>query len=136
MTACFSLAVVANDSLDAGRSGAAVAAVIREWRASGRIADYNATEGMVVGLVGTAVTRRSATDALALALLATEMFPNSHRAFAALGDAQQASGDRTAAVAAWRKALDLNPRTSDGDRAAAAVVERKLAGGDASRAMP
>ncbi len=123
-----SIAVVVNDSLDAGRSGSAVAAMVRELRASGRIADYNATEGVVVGLVGTAITRRSATDALALAQLATEMFPNSHRAFASLGDAQQVSGDKASALASWQKALNLNPRASDADRAAAAAVEKKLAG--------
>ena len=124
-----SLAVVVNDSLDAGRSGSAVAAMVRELRASGRIADYNASEGVVVGLVGTALTRRGATDALALAQLVTEMFPSSHRAFASLGDAQQTSGDKAGAVASWQKALSLNPRATEADRTAAAVVERKLAGG-------
>ena len=83
-----SLATVVNDSLDAGRSGSAVAAMVRELRASGRIADYNATEGVVVGMVGAAVTRRSAADALALAQLATEMFPTSQRALASLAAAQ------------------------------------------------
>ncbi|HSC98855.1 MAG TPA: hypothetical protein VLI21_08130, partial [Casimicrobiaceae bacterium] len=77
-----SLATLVNDSLDAGRSGAVVAAMVRDLRASGRIADYNAAETVVVGLVGTSITRRGAADALALAQLATEMFPNSHRAFA------------------------------------------------------
>jgi len=124
-----SLATVVNDSLDAGRSGSAVAAMVRGLQASGRIADYNATEGVVVGMVGAAVTRRSAADALALAQLGTEMFPTSHRAFASLGDAQRASGDNTAAVASWRKALELNARATDADRTAATVVERKLAGG-------
>lgn len=124
-----SLAVVVNDSLDAGRSGAAVAGMVRELRASGRIANFNATEGAVFGLVGTAITRRSASDALALAQLATEMFPASHRAFELLGDAQLASGDKTGAMESWRKALSLNPRVTDADKAAAGVVERKLASG-------
>jgi hypothetical protein len=124
-----SLATIVNDSIDAGRSGSAVAAMVRELRRSGRIADYNATEGVLVGLVGAAVTRRSAADALALAQLATEMFPGSHRAFASLGDAQRASGDSTAAVVSWRKALELNPRATEADRRAATAVERKIAGG-------
>jgi hypothetical protein len=123
-----SIAVVANDSLDAGLSGAAVAALVRDLRASGRIADYNATENVVVGLVNTAVTRRSATDALALAQLATEIFPRSYRAAAALGDAYKTTGDTTAAVASWRRSLDLNPRTTEADKAAAAAVEKKIAG--------
>lgn len=121
-----SLAVVVNDSLDAGRNGAAVATMVRDLRASGRIADYNATEGVVVGLVGTAITRRSAADALALAQLTTEMFPNSHRAFAALGDAQLASGDKPSARESWQKSLALNPKATDADRAAAITVEKKL----------
>ena len=124
-----SIAVVANDSLDAGRSGAAVAGMIRALRASGRIADYNATENVVVGLVNSAVTRRGATDALALAQLATEMFPASYRAFAVLGDTYKTSGDTTAAVANWRKSLELNPRRTEADKAAAAAVEKKIAGG-------
>ncbi|MEQ1691777.1 MAG: hypothetical protein ABMA00_10845 [Gemmatimonas sp.] len=124
-----SLAVVVNDSLDEGQSGSVVATMVRNLRASGRITDYNATEGVVVGLVGTAITRRSAADALAIAQLATEMFPNSHRAIALLGDAQQTSGDKTGAMASWQKALTLNPRATEADRAAAAVVERKIAGG-------
>jgi hypothetical protein len=123
-----SLAVVVNDSLDAGRSGAAVTDMVRALRTSGRIADYNAAEGVVVGLVTTSITRRTPGDALALAQLAVEMFPTSHRAFAALGDAQRASGDTAAATTSWRKALELNPRASNADRAAAAVVERKLSG--------
>src|ERR1043166_1898987 len=124
-----SIAVVANDSLDAGRIGAAVAGMIRALRASGRIADYNATENVVVGLVNSAVTRRGATDALALAQLATEMFPASYRAFAVLGDTYKTSGDTTAAVANWRKSLELNPRRTEADKAAAAAVEKKIAGG-------
>lgn len=131
-----SLAVVVNDSLDAGRSGAAVADMVRALRASGRIADFNAGEGVVVGLVNTAVTRRSPPDALALGQLAIEMFPASHRAFAALGDAQRASGDTAAARASWRKALELNPRASNADRGAATAVERKLAGGPPSTSVP
>jgi hypothetical protein len=79
-----SLATVVNDSLDAGRSGAEVAAMVRALRASGRIADYNASEGVVIGLVNAARTRRSAADARALAQLAVEMFPDSQRAAAAL----------------------------------------------------
>ena len=123
-----SLAVVVNDSLDAGRSGTTVSDMVRALRASGRIADFNAGEGVVVGLVSTAVTRRTAADALALAQLAVEMFPTSHRAVAALGDAQRASGDNATAAATWRRALELNPRASNADRAAAAAVEGKLSG--------
>jgi hypothetical protein len=100
--------------------------MVRELQRSGRIADYNATEGVIVGIVTTAVARRGAADALALAQLATEMFPNSHRAFAALGDAQRAGADTAAAAASWQKALDLNPRATDADRTAATAVERKL----------
>jgi dipeptidyl aminopeptidase/acylaminoacyl peptidase len=129
-----SLAVVVNDSLDAGRSGAAVAQMVRVLRASGRLDFYNASEGVVVGLVGSTLARRGAADALPLAQLATDMFASSHRAFAALGDAQRASGDRAAAMASWRKALELNPRRTNADRAAATAVERKLSappdGGD------
>ena len=121
-----SLAVVVNDSLDAGRNGAAVTSMVRALRTSGRIADYNANEGVMVGLVNTAVTRRSAADAIALAQLATEMFPNSHRAFASLGDAQQAGGDKPSALVNWKKALDLNSRATNADRNAATAVEAKI----------
>jgi dipeptidyl aminopeptidase/acylaminoacyl peptidase len=120
------LAVVVRDSLEAGRSGAEVAALVLAWRDAGRLGDFDVAEGALGALGDDRLQRKRTADALAIHTLATSLFPASHRAFARLGDAQRASGDNAAAITSWRKALDLNPRATEADRAAAAAVERKL----------
>jgi dipeptidyl aminopeptidase/acylaminoacyl peptidase len=60
--------------------------------------------------------------------LATTFFPRSYRAPGRLGDAQRAAGDSTGALASYRRALELNPRATEADRAAAAAIERKISG--------
>jgi dipeptidyl aminopeptidase/acylaminoacyl peptidase len=119
------LAVVMRDSIEAGRSGAEVAAMVTAWREAGRLADYDVAEGAVGALGDERLQRGRAADAVALQTLAATLFPSSHRAHARLGDARRAAGD-TAAGTAYRRALELNPRATDADRAAAEAVERKL----------
>ena len=58
--------------------------------------------------------------------LATTLFPRSYRAVERLGDAQRASGDSVTAIASYRKATAINPRSTEADRAAAAAVEKKI----------
>ena len=67
-------------------------------------------------------------DAVALHTLATTFFPQSYRAQGRLGDAQRAAGDSTAALASYRRALQLNPRATAADSAAATATERKISG--------
>jgi dipeptidyl aminopeptidase/acylaminoacyl peptidase len=121
-------ATVLRDSLEAGHSGAAVAAMALRWRDAGQLTGVDVTEGAISNLGDNRVERKRFADALALHTLATTLFPQSFRAVNRLGDAQRAAGDSTAAIASYRKALELNPRSTDAERNAAAAIERKISG--------
>ena len=122
------LNVVLRDSLDAGHTGAAVAAMATRWRDAGQLADVDVTEGPISALGDDRLQRKRFADAVALHALATTFFPRSYRAQGRLGDAQRAAGDSTAALTSYRRALELNPRATEADRAAAAAIERKISG--------
>ncbi len=120
------LATVMRDSLEAGRSGADVASMVRAWREAGTLGDVDVSEGGIIGVADDRIQKKRIADGLAIQTLATTLFPNSHRAFAKLGDAQRAAGDSTAAIESYRKSLELNPRSTEPERTAAAAVEKKL----------
>lgn len=120
------LATILRDSLEAGRTGTEVAAMAMKWRDAGTLGDVELTEGPISALGDERLQKRHPADAIAMHTLATTLFPQSYRAFARLGDAQRASGDSEAAITSYKKALALNPRSTDAERAAAAAVERKL----------
>jgi len=120
------LVVVVRDSLEAGRSAHDVAAIVIAWRDAGHLGEYDVVEGPLLALGDDRLQRKQTTEAVALHALATNLFPKSYAAFAHLGDAERAAGDTTAAVAAYRTALELNPRLTDADRRAAEAVELKL----------
>jgi uncharacterized Ntn-hydrolase superfamily protein len=122
------LNVVLRDSLEAGHTGAAVAAMATRWRDAGQLADVDVAENPISALGDDRLQRKRFADAVALHTLATTFFPRSYRAQGRLGDAQRAAGDSTAALTSYRKALDLNPRATEADRAAAAAIERKISG--------
>ena len=117
------LEVAMRDSLQAGRSAAEVAALARDLARRGSVA---VTEGGVLGLGGEWLAWGKAADAAHIFGVAAELFPRSHRAHARLGDAHRAAGERDRAAAAYRRALELNPRGTDEERAAAAEVEKRL----------
>ncbi|MBD0319143.1 MAG: PD40 domain-containing protein [Gemmatimonadetes bacterium] len=117
------LEVAMRDSLQAGRSAAEVAALARRLAAGGSVA---VTEGGVLGLGGDWLAWGKAAEAAQIFGVAAELFPRSHRAHARLGDAHRAAGERDRAAAAYRRALELNPRGTDEERAAAAEVEKRL----------
>ena len=120
------LATVLRDSLEAGRNAAEVAAMTLAWRDARKLDDLDVTEGSISGLGDERLQKKRPADAVAMHTLATALFPQSHRAFARLGDAQRASGDSVSAIASYKKALALNPRSTDAERAAAAAVEKKI----------
>jgi hypothetical protein len=122
------LATVLRDSLDAGHTGLEVAAMVIRWREAGQLASLDVGEGPISTLGDDRLQRKRFADAVALHTLATQLFPRSYRAVGRLGDAQRAAGDSAAAIASFKRALDLNPRTTDADRAAAAAIERKISG--------
>lgn len=122
------LGVVLRDSLEAGHNGAAVAAMATRWREAGQLNDVDVTENAISALGDDRLQKKRFADAVALQGLATTFFPRSYRAFGRLGDAQRAAGDSTSALTSYRRALELNPRATDADRAAAAAIERKISG--------
>ncbi|HEX8454901.1 MAG TPA: hypothetical protein VF647_22680 [Longimicrobium sp.] len=117
------LEVAMRDSLQAGRSAAEVAALARRLAAGGNFA---VAEGGVLGLGGDWLAWGKAADAAEIFAAATEIFPRSFRAQTRLGDALRAAGERERAVAAYRRALELNPRGTEDERSAAAEVEKRL----------
>jgi hypothetical protein len=119
---------VLRDSLDAGHSGAAVASMATRWRDAGQLGEFDISENGMSGLGDDRLQRKRFADAVALHTLATTFFPRSHRAFGRLGDAQRAAGDSAAALTSYRRALEVNPRATDADRAAATAIERKISG--------
>ena len=100
--------------------------MVLAMRDAGTLVDVDATDAMVSGVADDRLQKKRTADALAIHALATVMFPKSSRAFARLGDAQRGAGDTTAAVASYRKGLELNPRSTPTERAAAETVERRL----------
>ena len=122
------LGVVLRDSLEAGHSGAEVAAMATRWREAGQLAGIDVAENPISALGDDRLQKKRFADAVALHTLATTFFPRSYRALGRLGDAQRAAGDSTGALASYRRALDVNPRASEADRAAAAAIEKKISG--------
>lgn len=120
------LATVLRDSLEAGHSGAEVAALALGWRGANTLAGFDVTEGAIGALGDDRIQKNHAADGLAMHALATTLFPQSYRVFGRLGDAQRTSGDSAAALVSYKRALVLNPRTTDAERAAAAAIEKKI----------
>ncbi len=122
------LAVVLRDSLEAGRSGAEVVAMATSMKAAGAFAHLDVSENGLIGVGDELVQRKRAADGVAVLTFVTAQYPQSFRAFDRLGDAQAATGDRAAAQASYRKSLEVNPQTTDPQRAAAAAVQKKISG--------
>ncbi len=120
------LVVVVRDSLEAGRSAHDIAAMVIGWKDAGRLGEYDLVEAPLLALGDDRMHRKQTADAVVLHSLATNLFPKSHAAFARLGDAERSAGDTAAAIAAYRTALELNPRLTEADRKAAEAVELKL----------
>jgi hypothetical protein len=120
--------VVLRDSLEAGHSGADLAAMATRWREAGQLNDVDVTESPISALGDDRLQKRRFADAVALHTLATTFFPRSYRALGRLGDAQRVAGDSAAALVSYQRALDVNPRATAADRAAAEAIERKIRG--------
>ena len=122
------VAALLRDSLEAGHSGAEVATLAINLRAAGRFADMDLTEGSISALGADRTDKKRFADGVAIQQLATTLFPASYRAFDRLGDAQRAAGDSAAAIASYRKSLELNPQSTNAEREAAQATMRKIEG--------
>ena len=112
------LHVAMTDSLEAGRSSIEVA---NRFRSLGprALEQYYLSENDLTGL-GSA---RRSTDLL---VFVAELFPALWRPQRALGDAWRAAGDPSRAAVAYRRSLELNPRSTPAEREAAAAVEQAI----------
>jgi Flp pilus assembly protein TadD len=119
---------VLRDSIEAGRSGADVAALVTAWKDAGKLTDVDVTEGGITAVGLDRLRRNRIADAVAIQRLAATLFPRSYRALDRLGDAQRAGGDTASAIASYRKALEVNPRGTEAERSAATATEKKLSG--------
>jgi dipeptidyl aminopeptidase/acylaminoacyl peptidase len=118
------LHVVLRDSLQAGWSATQVADHARSLREAGRLREMEVAEGPLAALGTEALEAGRADDAVVLGKLVAELSPASWAAERRLGDAHRAAGDTAAAVRHYRRALELNPRATDEDRAGAEALER------------
>jgi hypothetical protein len=121
-------ATVLRDSVEAGMDPARLVGSFIERHRAGGFADVDIAEGPISNFGDDRMTRRRYDQGLAVHVLATALFPRSWRAFGRLGDAQRTAGDNAQALRSWQRALQLNPRSTDAERAAAAELEKKIAG--------
>jgi dipeptidyl aminopeptidase/acylaminoacyl peptidase len=105
------LATEVQDSIRSAGVATAVAHV-RALSSAGRLTEYDVSEGALIGIARDAQQRGAPSDAVQLAELIVELLPRSFRARAAAGEANQAAGDRSAAAAHYRAALELNSRST------------------------
>lgn len=122
----FSLTIALRDAIEDGRSISEIVQTVRASHEAGRPLDFDVAEGSLGTLGDERLQKKQPSDALAIHSLATVLFPKSFRAYARLGDAGRATGDSTVANASYRKALELNPRSTEAERNAADQVQRKL----------
>lgn len=114
------------DSIQAGRP---VSDVLREYRARMSALDktYDISEGGILGLARERSNRGQIPEAIDIIKFTADLFPKSYDAQNELGDALGKSGDKTAAIAAYTKSLELNPRMTNDDRKAAEAAEAAIA---------
>jgi dipeptidyl aminopeptidase/acylaminoacyl peptidase len=121
-------ATVLRDSLEAGRSGREVAAMAVAMKNAGELGTVDVAENPISALGDDRMQKKRFADGIAMHTLATTFYPNSFRAFARLGDAHNTAGDTAAALAAWKKSLEVNPRSTDAEKQAAEATEKKISG--------
>lgn len=121
-------ATMLRDMLDMGVPGSEVAKRALAMRNTPALTGVDILENPISALGDDRIQRKRFADGVAIHELATTLFPTSYRAFDKLGDAQRASGDNSAAIASYKKALELNQRSTDAERSAAAQIEKKISG--------
>lgn len=101
-------------SEDGGTAAAARYRELRERYFGGRAYDFG--EGSLQAALATLVEAQDGAATLALAEVAVEFFPESAGIAVVRGQAHELQGDPAAAVAAYRRALELNPEERTAQR--------------------
>lgn len=114
------------DSIQAGHR---VSDVVNAYRAGmSRLEDtYDVSEGGMLGLARERLTRGTVQEAIDIIRFTADLFPKSYDAQNELGNALSKAGDKPAAIAAYTKSLELNPRMTNDDRKAAEAAEVAIA---------
>ena len=120
------LATILRDSLEAGHSGSAVAALALKQRDEGRLAGADITEGPISNLGDDRLQKKRFEDAIAIHTLATALFPQSYRAVYRLALAHEAAGNKSQAVGLYRNTFRLNPLVTAADLRTADEALKKL----------
>ncbi len=114
------------DSLQAGRNASDVVAALRKAGAN-ETSKFDVSESGIAGLGSERVQRGAFADAIVLMRYAADLFPKSYLVQMELGGAFRKSGDAKNAIAAYRRSLALNARTTADERAAAAAADKAIA---------
>jgi Flp pilus assembly protein TadD len=88
---------------------------------------YDTAEGGVLAVADERVTHNKFADAIAIIRYDIELHPKSYDAQMALGAALKKSGDAAGAIVAYKKSLELNPRSTAGEKADAETAEKAIA---------
>jgi len=114
------------DSIQAGRP---IAPVVRAYKRSGAgsAAEYDIAEGGILALAEDRATHGTIADAIEIIRFDIELHPVSYDAQMALGAALRKSGDAAGSAVAYKKSLELNARTTAGEKKDAEEAEKAIA---------
>jgi dipeptidyl aminopeptidase/acylaminoacyl peptidase len=122
------VATMIRDSVENGMDLAQLVGTFLVLDRNGGLAGVDMNEGPISAFGDDRMQKKRFDQGLAVHVLATALFPRSWRAFSRLGNAQRTAGDSTQAVRSWSRALQLNPRGTDAEKAAADSLERRISG--------
>ena len=91
---------------------------------------YDLAEGGILSLANERSRRGKTDEGIAIARFDAELHPKSYDAQMTLGSLLAKAGDSKGSVDAYRKSLELNPRISADDKAAAEEAEKAIAKSD------
>lgn len=114
------------DSIQAGRP---IAEVVRTLRKAGKtaVAGYDLAEGGILSVADERGTHGTIGDAIEIIRLDVDLHPTSYEARMALGAALRKSGDVAGSVAAYKKSLELNPRSTAAEKKDAEDADKAVA---------
>jgi TolB protein len=117
---------ILRDSLQAGRSALETIAILRGLLAE-HAGDYEVSGGAIGQVAEDWIAMGKVREGAQILEWGSEMYPTSYTGQAALADAYRKLGRTADAIDRYRRALALNPRATDAEKAAAAEVEKALA---------
>lgn len=115
------------DSIIAGRDLSSVLEQYGDGKNSSMTTSYEISEGGLLALAGERASRGNLRESIQILHLAGNLIPASYEVQMQLGAELRKNGDNGDALAAYRRALSLNPRTTADDKTAAETAEKAIA---------